>query len=208
MAGSVYTERDAAYWYVPMARAVPAAALAAVITFAGGNYSPEFGLVTFGGFALVAGVLGLILGVRALAGVDRTIFLIQGVVSVAAGVTALLGWNAGLPLFLVLVSTWAAIAGFLELYVGLRERRVLAAARDWVFVGAVTAVLAIVALVIPPGFVQHYTAPDGSPRILNASVMVVGAVGVYGAICAVYLVIAALSLKWGPSVAARKEGAA
>jgi len=204
MAGSVNTERDAAYWYVPLARAVPAAVLAIVITFAGGNYSPDFGLFSFGGFALVSGVLGIVLSLRALSGVDRTIFLLQGIASVLAGLVALIGWTAGLPLFLVVVSSWAAIAGFLELYVGLRERRVLASGRDWVFIGALTAVLALVALLVPPGFVQHYSAPDGSPRILNASVMVVGAVGVYGAICAVYLVIAALSLRWGPSTAARK----
>jgi uncharacterized membrane protein HdeD (DUF308 family) len=204
MASSVYTPQDAAYWYVPLARAIPAAALACVITFAGGHYSPDFGLVVFGGFALLAGLLGILLSLRALRGVDRTIFFLQAIVSVVAGVAGLAGIRAGLPLFLVLVSGWAAIAGFLELYVGLRERRTLAAGRDWVFVGALTAIFAIAALLVPPGYVQHYTGPDGSPRILNASVMVVGGLAIYGAIVAVYLVIAALSLKWGPAPANRK----
>jgi uncharacterized membrane protein HdeD (DUF308 family) len=203
MAGTVYTAQDAAYWYVPLARAVPAAGLACVITFAGGHYSPEFGLFSFGGFALIAGILGIILSLRALAGVDRTVFLLQALVSVVVGTTALIGSRAGLPLFLVLVSGWAALAGVLEFYAGMRERRALAAARDWIFIGGLTAVFAIVTLLIPPDFVQHYTGPDGSPRILNTSVMVVGGLGVYGAIVTVYLVIAALSLKWGPSATAR-----
>lgn len=197
------TTEDAAYWYVPLARAIPAAALACVVTFAGGNYTPEFGLFVFGGFALLAGVLGVILSVRALAGVNRTIFLIQAIVSVLIGVGALLGWRTGLPLFLVLVSIWAVISGFAELYAGVRVRGRRAVARDWIFVGGVTVLLAVFALVIPPGYVQHYTDPTG-PRVLNTSVMVVGGLAVYGAIVAVYLLIAAFSLKWASAPAPRK----
>jgi peptidoglycan biosynthesis protein MviN/MurJ (putative lipid II flippase) len=200
MASTVYTAQDAAYWYVPLTRAVPAAALACVITFAGGNYSPELGLLSFGGFALVSGLLTIVLNARVFdRGALRTVFLVQSVVSILAGIAALVGVKGGLPIFLVVVSAWAAIAGFLELYAGLRSRRVLAASRDWTFIGALTAVFALVALLIPPGYVQHYTGPDGDPRILNASVMMVGALAVYGVIVAVYLVIAALSLKWGPA---------
>ena len=192
------TAQDAAYWYVPLTRALPAAALACVVTFAGGNYTPEFGLFVFGGFALLAGLLGVILTLRALTGVDRTVFLLQAIVSVLVGAGALIGWRTGLPLFLVLVSSWAAITGFLELYAGVRARSRRASSRDWTFVGAVTVLLALVALVIPPDYVQHYNAPgDGGPRVLNASVMVVGAMGIYGAIVAVYLAIAGFSLRFG-----------
>jgi hypothetical protein len=197
------TTEDAAYSYVPLARAIPAAALACVVTFAGGNYTPEFGLFVFGGFVLLAGVLGVILSVRALVGVNRTIFLIQAIVSVLIGVGALLGWRTGLPLFLVLVSIWAVISGFAELYAGVRVRGRRAVARDWIFVGGVTVLLAVFALVIPPGYVQHYTDPTG-PRVLNTSVMVVGGLAVYGAIVAVYLLIAAFSLKWASAPAPRK----
>jgi hypothetical protein len=197
------TAEDAAYWYVPLARAIPAAALACVVTFAGGNYTPEFGLFVFGGFALIAGVLGVILSLRALAGVNRTIFLIQAIVSVLIGVGALVGWQTGLPLFLVLVSIWAVISGFAELYAGIRVRGRRAVARDWIFVGGVTVLLAVFTLVIPPGYVQHYTDPTG-PRVLNTSVMVVGGLAVYGAIVAVYLLIAAFSLKWASAPATQK----
>jgi hypothetical protein len=208
MASPEYTAEDAAYWYAPLARAVPAAALACVITFAGGFYTPEYGLASFGGYAILVGVLGAFLAVRALsAGVLRTVFLIQAIVSVVAGVAALIGMHGGLPVLLVVAALWGIIAGFLELYAGIRSRRRRAVARDWIFIGALTVLFAVVCLVIPPDYVQHYNAPgDGGARVLNASVMVVGALGIYGAVAAVYLAIAGFSLRFGASAVA-KDGA-
>jgi uncharacterized membrane protein HdeD (DUF308 family) len=198
VASPVYTPQDVAYWYAPLTRAVPAAALTCVITFAGGFYTPEYGLASFGGYAIVVGVLGVFLSLRAVErGVLRTVFVIQAIVSVAAGVAALVGVHGGLPVLLVVVALWGIIAGFLELYAGIRSRRTRAVGRDWIFVGALTVLFAVVCLVIPPDYVQHYNAPgDGGARILNASVMVVGALGVYGAIAAVYLAIAGFSLRF------------
>jgi hypothetical protein len=213
MASPVYTAEDAAYWYAPLARAVPAAALACVITFAGGFYTPEYGLASFGGYAIVVGLLGAVLGLRLLTrGVLRTVFLIQAIVSVGAGIAALIGVNGGLPVLLVVIALWGIIAGFLELYAGIRSRGKRAVARDWIFVGALTVLFAVVCLVIPPDYVQHYNAPgDGGPRILNASVMVVGAMGIYGAVVAVYLAIAGFSLRFGATAntkdVANKDGA-
>jgi hypothetical protein len=141
------------------------------------------------------------------------VFLIQAIVSVAAGVAALIGMHGGLPVLLVVVALWGIIAGFLELYAGVRSRGKRAVARDWIFIGALTVLFAVVCLVIPPGYVQHYNAPgDGGSRILNASVMVVGAMGIYGAVVAVYLAIAGFSLRFGATAndedVASKDGAA
>jgi hypothetical protein len=213
VASPEYTAADAAYWYAPLARAVLAAALTCVITFAGGFYTPQYGLASFGGYAILAGLLGVFLSLRALAGgVLRTVFLIQAIVSVAAGVAALIGMNGGLPVLLVVVALWGVVTGFLELYAGIRTRHARAVGRDWIFVGALTILLAIVCLVIPPGYVQHYNAPgDGGARVLNASVMVVGALGIYGAVVAVYLAIAGFSLRFRASTAktaVTKDGAA
>ena len=208
MASPVYTAEDAAYWYAPLVRAIPAAALACVITFAGGFYTPEYGLASFGGYAIVVGALGAVLSFRVLSrGVLRTVFLIQAVVSVGAGIAALIGMRGGLPVLLVVVALWGVIAGFLELYAGIRSRRTRAVARDWIFIGALTVLLAVLCLVIPPDYVQHYNAPgDGGSRVLNASVMVVGALGIYGAVTAVYLAIAGFSLRFG-ATATSKNGA-
>ncbi len=209
MASPVYTAEDAAYWYAPLLRAVPAAALACVITFSGGFYTPEYGLASFGGYAVAAGILGIILSFRALpGGVNRNLFLIQGIVSILVGAGALVGVHGGLTVLILTVGPWGVLTGLVEVFVGVRAGGKRAAARDWIFVGAVTVLLALVALVIPPDYSQHYNAPDdGGSRILNTSVMIVGALGIYGAIVAVYLAIAAFSLKWGGASSAKPDTA-
>ncbi len=194
-------------WYVPLARAVPALVLAAVITFSS-DHSAPLGLVTFGVYAVVTGAVlaaaALRLGAR---GVTRSVTFAQGILSVLAGVVSLAVPAAGLPFFVFLLTAFAAITGFLELYLGLRSRGRSGSSRDWVFVGALTALLAIVVLLVPPDFTQSFTGPDGVLRVLTASVIVVGALGAYWAILGVYLVIAGLSLKWAPEPVAAKADA-
>ena len=130
-------------------------------------------------------------------------------VSVACGVLALTLQAGGLPFFLYIVSVWAAITGFLELYLGLRGRRRTPAARDWIWAGALTALFAVVVVMLPPDLNQQFTGTEGVTGVLTASVIAVGAFGAYAAIVGVYLVIGALSLKWGTtaSVAATTEEA-
>lgn len=182
-------------WYAPLARAIPALVLAVVVTFSA-DHSAPLGYLTFGLFGAACGAVLTVFALRSQSGAVRTVQLVQGVITVIAGVVSLAMINGGLPFFLFLVSVWAAVTGFLELYLGLRGRGRDRSARDWTFVGGVTALLAIVVLLVPPGFVQPFTGPDGVDRALTASVIVVGALGAYWAILGVYLVIAALSLKW------------
>ena len=187
-------------WYVPLARAVPALALAAVITFSS-DHSAPLGLVTFGIYAVVVGAVltasALRLGSK---GVVRSVTFAQGILSVLAGIVSLAIPSAGLPFFVFLLTTFAAITGFLELYLGLRSRGKSASSRDWVFVGALTALLAIAVLLVPPGYTQNF-AFDTVEGVLTASVIVVGALGAYWAILGVYLVIAGLSLRWATTPA-------
>jgi hypothetical protein len=206
MATPKISASDAAYWFVPLARAIPAAVVAIVITFSQGNYSAQFGLVSFGGFAIASGIAVGVGSLRALArGLDRTAFVVQAAVSVVAGLIALFGTGGGVPLLMLVVSSWAALSGFVELYLGLRGRRGSAISRDWVFTGAITALLAVVIVFIPADFVQHYQAPDHTDRFLTSSVVVVGLVGVYAAILTVYLVIAGLSLRWAHTAVVKDE---
>ena len=189
-------------WYVPLARAVPALALAVVVTFTA-DHSAPLGLLTFGIFAVVTGAVltasALRLGAK---GVVRTVTFAQGILTVVAGIVSLAIPTAGLPFFVFLLTAFAAITGFLELYLGLRSRGRSSSSRDWVFVGALTALLALVVLLVPPGFTQSFTGPDEIERQLTASIIVVGALGAYWAILGVYLVIAGLSLKWATEPAA------
>lgn len=200
MAHSDAAAYSARYWIVPVVRAVLAFLPAIAITFIP-DHSADFGLVVFGSWAVVSGVVLGALALRTLSGLARTLFLVNGIVTAVAGLLALSFQGAGLPLYLYLVSVWAAITGFVELYAGIRERgrtdRALAGtststnastdaaarrpsvARDWITAGALTAIFAIAYLLLPPN-----------------AVVAVGLLGAYLVILGVYLAIAGFSLKW------------
>ena len=169
--------------------------LEGVITFTA-DHSAPLGLLTFGLYGVVVGAVLIASALRlGSQGVVRTVTFAQGILTALAGIVSLALPGAGLPFFVFLLTTFAAITGFLELYLGLRSRGKSASSRDWVFVGALTAVLAIVVLLVPPGYTQTYTV-DTFEGVLTASTVVVGALGAYWAIIGVYLVIAGLSLRW------------
>lgn len=174
------------YWTVPVARAIVAFVPAAVITF-NADHSADFGLMVFGAFALVSGLITGLLSWKSVTDPrDRSIFAIQGAVGVLAGVLALTVTAGGLGFFLYIVSVWAAVTGALELYTGIRIRGRGQVARDWLVVGSLTAVLALVFLLLPP----H-------------AVVAVGLLGAYLVIIGVYLVIAGISLSSAPADAPR-----
>lgn len=187
------TARDAAperplYWVVPVLRGLFALVPAAVITFSP-NHAPELGLLVFGVWAIVS---GLVVGALSMRLVDdrgiRSLFLVNAIATVTAGLLAV-SVPGGLPFLLYLVSVWAAVTGFVELYAGLRARSRTPAARDWIAAGAFTAVLAIVFLLLPPD-----------------SVTAVGLLGAYLVILGVYLVIGGFSLKWAAAPGAAASG--
>lgn len=196
----------AAYWALPLARAVPAAGLAIIITFSA-DHSATFGLTVFGAFALVTGLVVGILGRWRLAVGLRSIVMVQAVVSILLGVFSLVLSGGGVTSFFLVVSAWAGITGALELYLGLRTRGRHAASADWVAGGALTAILALVFVLIPPEFAQNFVGPDEVPRVLDAAVVAVGLLGAYAAIMAVYLAIAGLSAKWGTQKATNTSDA-
>lgn len=178
-AASARARASAHYWPVPVVRGILALAGTAAITFSQ-NHSPAFGLVVFGAWAIAAGLVVGALNLRLVADrPTRAIFAISAVVTVVAGLLAVSLPAGGLPYLLFLVSSWAAITGFLELYAGLRGRGSDASARDRIAVGALTAILAVVFLLLPPD-----------------AVTAVGLFGAYLAIVGVYLVIGGFSLKW------------
>lgn len=187
-------------WIAPLLRALPAVALAVVITFSA-DHSAPLGLLTFGIFGVLAGAVIIVFAFRAEAGAVRMLQLIQGGLTAAAGLGALGAMSGGLPFLIFLVSGWAVVTGFIELYLGIRTRRASALARDHIFVGALTVVLAVVILLIPASFSQTFTGPDGVERQLTASIIIVGLLGAYWAIIGVFLIIAAFSQKWADAPA-------
>ena len=191
-------------WVAMLARASTAIGVAIIITFTA-DHAASFGFRMFGASAIVSGV---VLVFAALRSADaRSWLLAQGALGIAAGLVAVLSPNAGLPFLVLLASTWAAITGFLELYLGLRARRAGSSraasgtlggtlAKDRLFVGGLTVLLAVAVLLIPIDYNLPYMGADKVERFLTASVIVVGALGAYCAVLGVYLVIAAMSLRW------------
>ncbi|WP_104132968.1 hypothetical protein [Cryobacterium sp. M91] len=167
------------YWRVPFGRALIALIPAAIITF-NGDHSAEFGVITFGAFALASGLWLILSGPRTLTvATDRSLFLISGIVSMVAGGVALAFHVGGHGFFLFVVSVWGAVTGFLEIYAGIRVRKRALPAKDWLFTGIGTAILALLFLLLPPN-----------------PVVSVGLFGAYLVFLAVFLPIAGLSLKW------------
>lgn len=187
----------ARYWPVPILRAVPAAVIALVITFSS-NHSAGYGLVLFGVFALVEGIV-LGLGSARMLGdpASRRIALAQAVVTVVAGIAAVLLPGAGLAAFIGVVTVFAVVTGGLELAQGLRARRRSPFARDWTTVGGLTLLLAIAFLLTPPNYTKELGGVERVSGTLDASIILVGLLGAYLALTAVFHLIAGLSHKWG-----------
>lgn len=195
------------YWPVPILRAVPAIALGVAITFSP-DHSPRVGLLALG----VAGVVGgLVLALGSLRRLEdpssRTLGLVQGLVSLVVGALALAFSGSGLPALVALVTTFALVTGALELVTGLRRRRRTPLARDWTTVGAMTLLLALAFLVVPPDYAEQLGGVEQIEGVLTSSTVLVGLLGAWGAVVGVYLVIAGLSLKWQTGADAATDAA-
>lgn len=182
-----------AYWLVLVLRAIPAVTVGLIITFME-DHSPHVGLISFGVFALVSGLVLLVGALQTvLDRVVRRMLVGQGVISIITGAAALALWGSSIAVLLFIVTIYAALTGALELYSGIRSRGA-APARDWVTVGAYTAIAAIVFVLIPPD-----------------SILTTGLIGAYAIILGVFLLIAGFSLKWataGPDAPSAAEASA
>lgn len=200
--------RRARYWPVPVLRAVPAAVVALVITFSS-NHAAGYGLLLFGGYAVVEGIV-LAAGSRRLDGDARArrSTLVQAVIAVLCGIAALALNGGGLPAFITIVVAFAVLTGALELTQGLRARGSSPFARDWATVGGLTLLLAVAFLVTPPDYSKQLGGIDDAQGTLDAPIILVGLLGAYLAVAAVFHVIAGLSHKWGTAApAAAPDGA-
>ncbi|MGV8969653.1 MAG: hypothetical protein ACOH1J_04315 [Microbacteriaceae bacterium] len=177
-----------------LTRATMAALAATVITFSA-DHSPALGIAVFGAFALAT---GLVIAIAALttisSGSTRSLIIVQGIVGVATGISALVVSDRDLGTLILFVAVFASITGFIELFVGLRTRGKVAVSRDWIFIGALTAALAVAAVLLPRDIRDPVVGVNGLETYLTSSVVLVGVFGAYCAVVAVYLAIAGLSL--------------
>ena len=197
-----------AAWVVPALRAVVALIVGFAITFTPAH-SATFGLVAFGLFAVVEGA---IVGAGALG--DRAerrardLFVVQGILTVIAGIAALVLPEGGVHYFVWVVSAWAVVTGALELVSGIRARGRSAAARDWMILGALTLILAIAFLVVPPDYTQTLGGIEQIKGQLTASVVLVGIFGAWAIVAGVLLGIAAVSARSPRPAKSAPRGAA
>lgn len=161
------------------ARAVAAAVLAAVVTFSPDHtHTPPFGLLVFGAFAVVQGIiLGLAVPSSAVTAAGRVLAGARAVVSVLLGATALSLPGGGLGSLLLIETVAFLVVGALEVLSGLRRADATPVSRDLITVGGLELVVGLMLSVLPPD-----------------AVLAVGVLSAWGAVVAVYLGIAAVSL--------------
>jgi len=194
-------------WFLGLGRAIPAVILAIVITFSA-DHSARLGLVAFGAYAVASGLAtAIVAATRVAPGTVRLVVLCQAAVALVTGGAALAVPGGGYAYFVLVLSAYAAVCGFLELYLGgrswrrsstrpsIRSSAPSSLARDWIFVGALSVALAIIAFVIPANFNQPFSV-EGVSGAVTASVALVGVFGAYLAVVGIFLAIASFSLKW------------
>ena len=158
-------------------RAIPTLIAALVITFSR-NHAPVVGLAVFVGFGfLLAAVMLFTVMSVPLEGLNRKLFGAHAIVTAVSAAIAAASLSGGLPALILVISIWAALTAALELYAGYREQN-KTVAKEWLTIGAFTAVLAIIEAAVP----------------LN-DVYAVGLFGAYAAMVGVFQVIAGISLR-------------
>ena len=161
-------------------RAVLAAVLAIVTTFTGTPlHTAGFGLIVFGAFAIAQGLV-VAGGTRsfAVSRAGRSLHLLRALLLVVVGVLSLsLAAGASTGALLTAEAIGFLGSGALEVLAGLRRADSTAASRDLVTVGGLELVVgAMLAIILPD------------------AIFAVGVLSAWGAVVAVYLGIAAVSI--------------
>lgn len=161
-------------------RAIVAAGLAIVVTFALDHRDPaHFGLLVLGGYLIVQAVV-LALCARGLAWsrAGRTLVVLRALVSLVGGVVALSGVNGGIDVLRPVEALVFLVVGALEIIGGLRRSERADLAGDAIVVGGLQALVGVLLI------------------ILNSDpLFAVGVLAAWGAIVAVYLGISAANLR-------------
>lgn len=184
-----------AAWIAQLARGILTLALGVTITLTL-EHTPVFGLVTFGVFAVLSGVVLLVASLRGgYAGRMRAGFLAQGVATLAAGGGALAVPGGGVAFLAYLVGAWAVVTGLLEGASGILARSRSLLARDWIIAGVLTIALGAVALLLPPDFAQEFSGERGASGTVTSSVILIGVIGAWAILVGVLQTISAITVR-------------
>jgi len=165
----------ARHWWVIALRGV-AAVLFGVLAFVWPGITLAVLVLLFGAYALVDGVLGIVVAVRG--GTDHRLAMgLEGVVGVLAGLAAFVYPGLTALVLLYIIAFWAILTGVLEVVAAVRLRRVIT--NEWgLIIGGVLSVLFGIVLIASPG---------------AGALAVVFLIGAY----AVLFGVALLILSWG-----------
>lgn len=179
--------------HVALGRAAAAAIAALMITFSS-DHSAAVGMSVFSGFAVMTGLVWGIAAWLVFPQGRRGVAILMALLSISAGIATGTG-GGGSGVFLVAVMAVWALTGVIELVVGLRSRASdRAAARDAITAGALTIFFGIVILCVPVNAEWGYFNREaGVHSTLSGVTIVVGALGAYAAILAVYEAIVGFS---------------
>ena len=172
------SQRSTALVAVTAGRALVAAVLAAVVTFSA-DHTPAFGLLVLGLFGVVFGLVSVFgAAVHPLAPVGRGLVVARSVVFLLGGVAALALSGGGLLALVVVQAVVFLLAGAFEVLSGVRRDGPPETAGDAVVVGGLEVLVGLMLVILD-----------------QDAVFTVGVLGAWGAIVAVYLGIAAVSLR-------------
>ncbi len=196
-------------WPVPIALAIPALAAAAAVTFSSGH-SAEFGLVVFGGFGVLTAAAAAFGASLLPSGVGRTGSAVKAALALAGGVAAFIVGLVAVPnvstetaavlLEIVLAVALAGLAAT-DIVVGARRRHADRFGRDWITMGILEALGAVLIVVVSPSFAVAFEVKDATGAVVpdtagvvTASVMMVGLFGAIAAMLGVFLAISGIGL--------------
>ena len=160
------------------ARAVIAAALAAVVTFSP-DHTARMGLLVLGGYLLVqAVVLGVGTPVLARTRLGRVLVVARAIASLAGGLVALSALDQGVGALRPLEAVVFGVVGALEIVGGLLGGERSELAGDAVVVGGLQVLVGVLLVILNPD-----------------ALFAVGVLSAWGAVVAVYLGISAANLR-------------
>ena len=138
----------ARHWWVIALRGV-AAVLFGVLAFVWPGMTLAVLVLLFGAYALVDGVLAIVVAVRG--GTDHRLAMgLEGVVSVLAGLAAFVFPGLTALVLLYIIAFWAILTGVLEVVAAIRLRRAIT--NEWgLIIGGVLSVLFGIVLIAAPG---------------------------------------------------------
>lgn len=185
-------------WLPQLSRSLILLIAGLFITFSP-NHDSLLGLLSLG---IIALAIGLVIAWEAIAvgsGPGKSLGLAEAAAALVSAVLALSFSGTGAGTLLLITAIFAGSTGILELLRGILSRGKHPASRDWLTVGAMGAILAVIIVLLPVDLAKSWEVIDHGESVsgvLTSQIIAVGLIGAWAILSGVFLFIAALSSKW------------